>query len=131
MRWQVGQRMEFILNALRASGRINRDDIIRQYGVSMPQASLDLRQFMQMHPNVISYDKSKKAYIAEASVADIPLTLSAGKSIRIIFEHPPIPNRNFDYRAYFDGEEELNRCGWGATPQAALADLLTLEADAA
>ena len=44
--------------------------------------------------------------------------------IHIIFEYPPIPPRNFDWRAYFDGREEENNCGWGATPLEALADLL-------
>ncbi len=51
------------------------------------------------------------------------------KNIRIVFEYPRIPDRNHDYRAYFDGEEELNRCGWGASPEAALGDLLGQEDD--
>lgn len=44
--------------------------------------------------------------------------------IHIIFEYPPIPDRSHDWRAYYDGEEEENKCGWGARPCEALDDLL-------
>jgi len=38
--------------------------------------------------------------------------------------YPPIPLRNFDYRAHVEGyDEETGICGWGATPEAAIADL--------
>lgn len=48
-------------------------------------------------------------------------------NIRITFEYPPIPDRSHDWRAYYDGEEEENNCGWGATPVIALAELLLLD----
>jgi hypothetical protein len=46
------------------------------------------------------------------------------KDIRLSFEQPPIPLRNFDWRAMHDGDdEEPSRHGWGSTPEEALADL--------
>jgi hypothetical protein len=46
------------------------------------------------------------------------------KDIRLTFEQPPIPLRQFDWRAMHDGDdEEPSRHGWGRTPEEALADL--------
>ncbi len=39
-------------------------------------------------------------------------------------EYPPIPDRQFDWCAYFDGEEELGHYGWGRTKLEAIRDLL-------
>lgn len=46
------------------------------------------------------------------------------RTILIHHEHPPIPQRNCDYVAMFQGEEESQQYGYGATPQEALDDLL-------
>ena len=40
---------------------------------------------------------------------------------------PPIPIRDFDWCAYFDGEEETNHYGWGRTEAGAVDDLKRLE----
>lgn len=37
--------------------------------------------------------------------------------------YPPIPIREFDWCAYFDGEEETGRYGWGVTEASAIKDL--------
>lgn len=40
------------------------------------------------------------------------------------YEHPPIPVRNFDWRAYVDGDEEITRRhGWGRTEAEAIENL--------
>lgn len=44
------------------------------------------------------------------------------------FEYPPIPWRGFDWRAFLDGDEENNRCGWGATEQEAIKNFKELYA---
>ena len=36
---------------------------------------------------------------------------------------PPIPIRDYDYVAWYEGEEDLEHYGWGKTPEAAQADL--------
>lgn len=38
--------------------------------------------------------------------------------------NPPIPIRDHDWCAYFDGDEESGCYGYGATEQEAIADLL-------
>lgn len=48
-----------------------------------------------------------------------------------VFEYPPIPDRRFDWRAYHEGEEELNHCGWGPNEAEALADLRRLDEERA
>lgn len=47
--------------------------------------------------------------------------------IRISFEHPPIPDRSFDYSATRSNYEPGEPIGRGPTPIAALADLLEQE----
>lgn len=39
---------------------------------------------------------------------------------------PPIPVRNFDWCAYYDGDEERGEYGYGETEQDAVEDLLNL-----
>ncbi len=40
------------------------------------------------------------------------------------FVNPPIPIRTHDWAAYYDGEEELGRCGYGKTEAEAKEDLI-------
>ena len=47
-----------------------------------------------------------------------------GLTIVISEEFPPIPTRAFDYRATLDGYEGGDPQGFGATPDAAVAELL-------
>lgn len=46
------------------------------------------------------------------------------KPIVVDYIHPPIPNRNFDYTAYFDGYEPGDAIGYGPTAEDAVRDLL-------
>jgi len=64
MRWQVRQRMDFIWDTLKAKGRINRADLMKEYGISDAQASKDFRDFLAMYPTAMTYDKRKKTYVS-------------------------------------------------------------------
>ncbi len=44
-------------------GTVNRRDLIRKFGISQPQASVDLRRFDEAHPGAMRYDKSRKSYV--------------------------------------------------------------------
>lgn len=44
--------------------------------------------------------------------------------VKASYVHPPIPLRNNDWLAYFDGEEECGPQGWGETAGAAINDLI-------
>lgn len=45
------------------------------------------------------------------------------KKIITEFVYPPIPIRQWDYVAYFEGEEEEGHRGWGSTEEEAINDL--------
>ena len=64
LRWGVEQRLEFIEFRLYWEGGINRGDIMDHFGVSMPQASKDLRRYQELAPGNMEYDKSGKRYFA-------------------------------------------------------------------
>lgn len=63
-RWFKNHRMEWIAESLRVYGFINREHIMTKFGISMPQASTDLREFQKLYPCSITYDGSAKKYIA-------------------------------------------------------------------
>lgn len=70
---------------------------------------------------------SKLAHSNDDTMASIErsrMIAECGKKIKTSFDYPPIPWRNFDWCAYFDGEEEEGRYGYGATENEAIDDLL-------
>lgn len=64
LKWGIEQRLEFIEFRLFWEGGINRSDITRFFGVSVPQASKDLSQYQEIAPENMRYDKSLKRYFA-------------------------------------------------------------------
>jgi hypothetical protein len=64
MRWFAEHRMEWIAETLRVFGFINREHLVRKFGISTPQASADLKAFGRANPNAISYDLSLKRYVS-------------------------------------------------------------------
>ncbi len=64
MRWAEEQRMKFIARRLAAQGFINRSHITGKFGVSVPQASLDLRKYLQHNPGSMIYSVTTKRYEA-------------------------------------------------------------------
>lgn len=61
--WFAQQRQEWIGETLRVFGFINRVHIERKFGVSTPQASMDLRTFQAAKGTCI-YDHQAKQYVA-------------------------------------------------------------------
>jgi hypothetical protein len=74
-RWGVEQRLEFIEFQAMFEGVVNRGDICRQFGVSVPQASADLAQYQERALGNISYNTKAKRY--EATVGFTPTMLKA------------------------------------------------------
>lgn len=62
MRWFQRHRMEWITETLRVFGYINREHLELKFGISTPQASVDLQQFQKLHPDAIVYNTSSKRY---------------------------------------------------------------------
>lgn len=69
MRWFERYRMDWIAETLRVFGFINRDHLVRKFGISVPQASIDLRSFQQRYPRTMTYNKSAKRYEACGNAA--------------------------------------------------------------
>jgi hypothetical protein len=67
MRWFEQQRLEWIAETLRVFGFINREHLMREFGISQPQASNDLAAFQRAHPKAMVYDVSAKRYQARAN----------------------------------------------------------------
>ena len=66
-RWSVEKRLEFIDFRLFWEGKINRSDIMDQFGVSVPQASNDLSKYQEIAPKNITYDHKVKRYFSSDS----------------------------------------------------------------
>lgn len=111
-RWGPERRLEFI--ELRAfwDGSLNRADIREQFGVSAPQASADIADYMALAPGNLVYDGSLKCYLASDDFTPRLLAPSADLYLRGLTEGPiavgqsggenpefattPIPGRSVD-----------------------------------
>jgi hypothetical protein len=80
--WGVAQRFEFIEWRAYWDGRLNRGDLEREFNISTPQASVDLRNYQEAAPGNIEYDSSEKAYVATGNFSPRFLNLSAGRYLR-------------------------------------------------
>jgi hypothetical protein len=116
LRWGVEQRLEFIEFQLFWEGGLNRADITRFFGVSVPQASKDLSQYQDLAPDNVVYDRSEKRYFAAKNFTPRFLTPDSDRylsQLRLIaegavrrdeswisrpppFEMLPMPHRNVD-----------------------------------
>jgi WYL domain len=60
--WSQERRLEFIEFRLLWEGRLNRGELVDYFGISIPQASLDLARYLQLAPGNLHYDRSDKVY---------------------------------------------------------------------
>jgi hypothetical protein len=65
-RWSQERRLEFIDFRLCWDGRLNRADLTEFFGISVPQASLDIARYEQLAPRNLVYDRSARVYVAGA-----------------------------------------------------------------
>ncbi|KVU98375.1 transcriptional regulator [Burkholderia ubonensis] len=65
-RWGQERRLAFIDFRLRWEGRINRADLTDFFGISVPQASLDISRYTELAPENLVYDRSSRVYQATA-----------------------------------------------------------------
>jgi DeoR/GlpR family transcriptional regulator of sugar metabolism len=64
MRWFIEYRMRWIADRLRKHGHIRRGDLVAEFGMSTPQASVDLRTYSEQNPGSIAYNLKTKRYEA-------------------------------------------------------------------
>ena len=62
--WGLESRLQFIDFRLRWERRINRTDLTEHFGISVPQASLDIAKYTELAPGNLVYDRSSRTYTA-------------------------------------------------------------------
>jgi DeoR/GlpR family transcriptional regulator of sugar metabolism len=62
MNWFEQRRIEWIAEMLTIYGFINREHLMRKFGISQPQASNDLRTFDARSPGFMVYNLATKRY---------------------------------------------------------------------
>jgi hypothetical protein len=65
LRWSEESRLRAIDATAFWEGRVNRADLIRRFGISVPQATNDLREYQARVPGNLRYDMRVKAYLTE------------------------------------------------------------------
>ena len=61
--WFANHRQAWIAETIRIFGYIQRQHLIRKFGISMPQASMDISRYQIEHPHDLRYDASRKCYV--------------------------------------------------------------------
>jgi len=62
--WGQERRLEFIDFRLRWEKTVNRSDLRSHFGISVPQASLDIAKYTQLASSNLMYDRSSRTYRA-------------------------------------------------------------------
>ncbi len=65
LRWSQEARLRAIDQAAFWEGRVNRSALIERFGISVPQATIDLRDYQTRAPGNLRYDTREKTYLAE------------------------------------------------------------------
>lgn len=60
--WSALQRLQFIEFRLLWEGHVNRSDLIAAFNISVPQSTLDFREYMDRAPGNMDYDKRLRHY---------------------------------------------------------------------
>jgi len=92
--WGIERRLEFIEFRLFWEGGINRSALTKQFGISIPQASNDLRRYEEQAPGNLVYDKSLKRYFASPTFAPkffVPDADQYLNRLRGITDHMVVP----------------------------------------
>lgn len=78
-RWSQERRLEFIDFRLRWDGRLNRSDLTDFFGISVPQASLDISRYSELAPSNLAYDRSSRIYVATDDFSPLYSSSDAGR----------------------------------------------------
>jgi hypothetical protein len=60
--WAIVQRLRFIDFLLAQYGTLNRGALMDYFGISTPQASADIKAYLQFAPGNAVYDRAAKTY---------------------------------------------------------------------
>ena len=97
-RWGQERRLEFIEYRLRWDGQINRSDLTAFFGISVPQASLDLSEYTKRAQGNLEYDASTKMYRASSSFEPVFASSSLERYLEDLLRdavNPDVPYGSF------------------------------------
>ena len=57
------ERLAWIAAHVREHGTLRRADVMDRFGISRPQASIDIGKVMAASPNLMAYDMTRKCYV--------------------------------------------------------------------
>lgn len=60
--WFVEFRLAWVKESVEIFGQINRENIMQKFGISMPQASMDIAKVVERWPDLMAYNRSTKRY---------------------------------------------------------------------
>ncbi|NMM12407.1 MAG: WYL domain-containing protein [Rhodoferax sp.] len=86
-RWGPDRRLEFIDFRLRWDGRLNRADLVAFFGISVPQASLDIAKYLELAPDNLVYDRSSRVYVATKEFKPVYDTSSPSRLLNELLAH--------------------------------------------
>lgn len=75
--WSTRKRLHYLEFKLFWEGRVNRGDLTAEFGISIPQASVDFTRYQELAPHNISYNPSAKYYMATGTFNPIFIEPSA------------------------------------------------------
>lgn len=75
--WSALQRLQFIEFRLLWEGHVNRSDLMETFGISVPQSTLDFREYMERAPNNMDYDKRRRFYFPTTDFKPVFISESA------------------------------------------------------
>lgn len=75
----LAPRFEFIEWRLFWEGHLNRSDLEKRFGISTPQASVDLRNYREAAGNNIEYNATEKRFVAPSGMKPRFLRVSANR----------------------------------------------------
>lgn len=97
-RWGQERRLEFIEYRLRWDGQLNRSDLTAFFGISVPQASLDLSEYTKRAQGNLEYDASTKMYRVSSSFEPVFASSSLERYLEDLLRitvNPDVPYGNF------------------------------------
>lgn len=75
--WSALQRLQFIEFRLLWEGHVNRSDLMETFGISVPQSTLDFREYLERAPNNMDYDKRRRFYFPTTTFKPVFISESA------------------------------------------------------
>lgn len=79
------RRLQFIDFRLRWQGQLNRVDLMEHFGISTPQASLDVALYLSLAADNLEYDKTARTYVATDQFEPLFRRTSGGRYLAELF----------------------------------------------